>query len=67
MIDARGVQRGASTGSLRFRIENFRGSDEIPVRVASAGDQDAAIREGGGGVPGARHREVIKRLDLFRA
>ena len=31
VIDARGVQRGACAGGLRFRIENFRGGDEVAV------------------------------------
>ena len=32
VIDARGVQRGARAGGLRFRIENFRGGDEVARR-----------------------------------
>ena len=54
VIDARGVQRCARAGGLRFRIENFRGGDEVAVAVASAGDQDPAIGERGGGVTCAR-------------
>ena len=64
---ARGVQRRARTGGLRFRIENFRGSDKVPRGVASAGHQDPAIGERGRGVPCARHSEAIERLDLLRA
>ena len=51
VIDARGVERCARARGLRFRIENFRGGDEVAVGVASAGDQDPAIGERGGGVP----------------
>ena len=67
VIDTRGVQRRARAGGLRFRIENFRGGDEVAVGVASAGDQDAAVGQRGGSVTCSRHGEVIKRLDLFRA
>src|SRR5262245_9145826 len=67
MIDARGVQRGARGGHLRFRMENFGGSDEMTVGVASAGDQNPAIRQRGSGVTCSRSGEVIERLDLFRA
>ena len=38
----------------------------MPVAVTSAGDQDPAIGQRGGGVPCARSGEVIDRLDLFR-
>ena len=66
MIDARRVQRCAGAGGLSFRIENFRGGDEVSVGVASAGDRDTVIGERGGGVSGARNGEVIERLDLLR-
>ena len=67
VIDARGVECCARAGGLRFRIENFRGGDEVAVGVASAGDQDPAIGKRGGGVTCSRNGEVIERLDLFRA
>ena len=66
MIDARSVETGARTGGLRFRIEDFRRGDEVPVGIASARDQDTAIGERGGGVNRARSGEVIERLDLLR-
>ena len=66
MIDARGVQRCARAGGLCFGIENFRGGNEVPRVVATAGDQDPAIGERGGGVTCARNGEVIERLDLLR-
>jgi len=37
------------------------------VVVASTGDQDTAIGEGGGGVTCARDGEVVERPDLLRA